>query len=268
MQREIRVSIKRTFSVGIVVVLALLVAACSSEDLTVRRQGGFTRVATPRPPIFLTGPASVLLTNGAGFSARVEVLTEGSPAGGRNSAGELLGRGTKLFYAPESDESADPRRQRGGYSFIWDVAANQGYVLSEALQAYAPISSDLRVTNVTIDAGQAAAQRFSGHLCEPATATARTTDGAAAEFELLRAKDLNGLALRIQASTKANPFTLSFSKLHLEAPPDNVFSPPDGFAKYASPEAMADELAARERNLHRKNREQIDPSYGLEHGRY
>lgn len=128
---------------------------------------------TPQPPAFLVGPSAVLLTNGAGFSARVEVQAESSLGSERNFSGQLLGRGAKLLYAPESDESADTHRQPGGYSFIWDVGENQGYVLSEALQGYAPVSSDLRVTNVAIQAGNSPAQRVSGHPCESATATAR-----------------------------------------------------------------------------------------------
>jgi hypothetical protein len=68
----------------------------------------------------------------------------------------------------------------------------------------------------------------------------------------LRATDLNGFPVRIQ-SQKAALLTLNFSKIHLEAPAAAVFSPPDGFSKYATPEAMADELAAREHNLRRRN---------------
>jgi hypothetical protein len=184
------------------------------------------------------------------------------------SSGELLGRGTKLLYAPDADESTDPHRLPGGYSFVWDVAETRGYVFSEALQAYAPISSDLRVTNLTLEVGKAPTQRFSNHPCEPATAAARTTDGAAAEFGLLRATDLNGFPVRIQTATKAGPFTLSFSKIRLEAPPANVFSPPDGFAKYPTPDALADELAVRQSNLRRRSYDSMQPFTGPSRGQY
>lgn len=245
-----------------VTILALLAAGCSGHHGTAGGKGGFTRVVTPQPPGFLTGPLSLLLTNWAGFSARVEVQAQSSLDSDRNSSGQLLGRGTKLLYAPEAGEIPDGHRQPGGYSFIWDLAENRGYVLSEALQAYAPVSSDLRVTNLAIQAANIATQRFSGHPCDSATATARTADGTAAEFELLRAMDLNGFPVRIQAVTRANPITLNFSKVRLEPPPAEVFSPPDGFTKYPTPESMADEIAARQQNLSRKNREPIQPIPG------
>ena len=243
--------------------LVLLSDGCSS--LRERRQG-FARVVTPHPPAFITGPASVLLTNSTGFSARVEVQGQSSLEIGRTSSGQLLGRGTKLLYAPESNETTDTHRQPGGYSFIWDVAESHGYVLSEALQGYAPVSADLHVTNVTIELSQAAAQRFSGHPAEPAHATVRMSNGSSAGFELLRAIDLHSFPVQIESTTNANVFTLNFSKLRPEQPPADLFSPPNGFTKYATPEAMADELAVRQSNLKRKGPELTQPLPGMQPG--
>jgi hypothetical protein len=224
------------------------------------------RVVTPRPPSFLTSPASLLLTNSTGFSARVEVQAQSSLDVDRTSSGQLLGRGTKLLYAPESDETIDSHRRPGGYSFIWDVAESRGYVLSETLQGYAPVSADLRVTNVAVEIGLAAAQRFSGHPCEPANATVRMSNGSTAGFGLLRAIDLSGLPVRIESTTNANVFTLNLSKVRLEQPSAEIFLPPDGFTKYATPEAMADELAVRQSNLRRRSPDQMQPMPGMPPG--
>jgi hypothetical protein len=241
-----------------VAILGMLATGCASRRDSAR-QGGFMRVFTPQPPSFLTSRAAVLLTNWPGFSAQVEVQAGGSPGQERNSSGQLFGRGSKLLYAPVSGEGSDTRRQPAGYSFIWDVAENRGYVLSEALQGYAPVSSSLRVTNVDVGTSKTGAQKFAGHPCDSVTATARTADGVAAEFELLRAMDLNGFPVRIQGDGKTSPFTLSFSKVRLEAPPTALFSPPSDFTKYISPETMADELAGRQNNLKRKTNEPTEP---------
>jgi hypothetical protein len=245
-----------------------IIAGCSARHDAVMRQGGFTRVVMPRPPAFLTGPAALLLTNVAGFSARTEVREENSLSTQSSSSGELLARGKKLLYAPDSDESTDTQRQPGGYSFIWDTAESRGYVLSEALQGYAPVSSALHVTNIEISASKAGAQRISGHPCEAATATVQSADGATVDFELLRALDLKGLPVQIQATTQPSPLKLTFSKIRLEAPPADVFSPPDGFTKYTTPEAMADELAARQNNLKRRNHDQMEPLTDMPPRRY
>lgn len=249
-------------------VLALLAPGCSREHTAKMRQGAFTRVVTPEPPPFLTGPAALLLTNWEGFSARVEVRTESSTGGERISEGELLGRGSKLLYAPQADENTDTHHQPGGYSFIWDAAQGRGYVLSEALQAYAPAVIKLNVTNLEKVVGGAPAQRLAGHPCETVTVTARLSDYPTRNFELWRAVDLNGFPMRIQTGTNSVPFTLNFSKVRFEVPAANVFAPPDGFSQFASPQAMADELAARQHNLRRKSPGQMQYMPELQPRRY
>src|SRR5271166_2203144 len=100
---------KAAFSLGAagcVAVIALLAAGCSGHRSAARRDAGFARVVSPRPPAFLTGPASVLFTNWVGFSAHVDVEAQSSLDMGRSYSGLLLGRGTKLLYAPATDESA------------------------------------------------------------------------------------------------------------------------------------------------------------------
>lgn len=228
-------------------VIALSSGGCSSSS----GSRGFVRVITPLPPPFLTGPSSVLLTNWGGFSAHVEIQAPGALNSGKPASGQLLSRGSRLFYAPESDESTGNRRKTGGFAFIWDVAQSKGYVLSDALQGYAPVAAELHVTNVTVQPGANSAQRYSGHPSEPATAIVSTTDGVAG-FELLRAIDLNAFPIRIESATNSSVFTLSISKVRFEQPAADVFSPPDGFTRYTSAEVMADELAARQSNLRRK----------------
>jgi hypothetical protein len=249
------------------IVLALLSGGCSASRQAARRQG-FMRVVTPLPPAFLTGPAVVLFTNWAGFSAHLEALGQGAADTARATSGQLLGRGPQLLYAPETDESPDSHRQPGGYSFIWNAAENRGFVLSEALQGYAPFTADLRVTNVLVEIGKGVAQRISGHPCEPAKAAVFLADGTIAGFEMFRAIDLSGFPVRVESATNSSVFTLDLTKVRLEQPPADVFSPPQGFTKYATPEAMADELAARQNNLRRKSPSQMEPIPGMERGRY
>jgi hypothetical protein len=229
--------------------IAFLVAGCSGSGQS--RRSNYSRIVTPLPPAFLTGPAALLLTNSLGFSARAEILPLRSGIQ-PTSAGELLQRGSKLLYAPESDEMTDTHRQPGGYSFIWDVAQSRGFVLSEALQGYAPLVSALHVTNLETTLGKASAQRFAGHPCEPVTVSAFSPDSPVASFEVWRAIDLHGFPVRIESATNLNTYLVNFSKIRLEAPSADIFSPPDGFTKYETPEAMADELAARQHNLKRR----------------
>jgi len=232
------------------------------------RQGTFTRVVTPQPPPFLTGPAALLLTNSPGFSARIEVQGESSTGSEKSLSGALLCNGGKVVFAPDSDASIDMRYQPGGYSFIWDVSQSRGYVLSDALQAYAPVVADLHVTNIQSSIGKSDAQRISGHPCELATVTAQMADGASTQFTVFEALDLRHLPLRIQTQTPPVPFTLNLSKVRIETVPASVFAPPEGFTQYPNPQAMADELAARQHNLRRKTDMPLEPLPGMDTRRY
>ena len=62
------------------------------------------------------------------------------------------------------------------------------------------------------------------------------------------------------------PLAVSLSNIRLEVPPEEVFIPADDFNKYPNPEAMADELAARQRNLRRKAPTEFEPMSEPMHG--
>jgi hypothetical protein len=181
---------------------------------------------------------------------------ETRPSSNRTPAvsGELLGRGSKLLFVPEGAASGRRGPRRGGFSYVWDVAEGRGYVLNEALQGYAPIASTLRFTNAVAKpgAGGSAPERIEGHLCEQQELVVSSSDGAAAEFRAWRAADLNGFPMRITWATNSTSCVLSFSKLQLEAPPGELLSPPDGFTKYESVEAMMNELLLRQTSGRRR----------------
>jgi hypothetical protein len=238
-------------ALGLCLVTAAL-CGCSHSSETIDHEYGFTRVFAPQPPAFLSGPAAVLLTNSAGFSSRVELHTETFSSQATPVTGQLLGRGSKFFFAPDPNER-DKNSKSGGFSFIWDVASQSGLILSDALQAYAPVSYDLRATNVAIHSDVLPQRSISGHPCLPVNATVQMSDGSAAIFQVSRAADLNGLPVQISSVTNAVPLTLTLSKVRLESLPLELFGPPDGFTKYSSAETMVDELAARQHNLRRKD---------------
>ncbi len=241
--------------VAVLSLTALLASGCAHSPERERQE---TEILTPLPPPFISGPMAVLLTNAGGFSARVTLESEALPGGPGAPTGQMLGRGTQLLFAPEPKEMGR-KHVPAGLSFIWDVAANRGYVLSEALQGYAPVSAPAQITNVSIRPEPGGRETVGGHPCVPEAATIQMSDGATAVFRALRAPDLKGFPLKVSSSSNTAPLTVSFSKVRLELPPAELFEPPPGFTKYSSPEAMADELAVRQRNLHRKPGEEPIP---------
>lgn len=247
---------------GLAAILLLLANnGCSHSGDADLREPGFVRVFAPQFPEFIRAPMGLLLTNG-GFSAVAEVqISSAIPDPEGAISGQLLSRGNKLLFAPRAGESADKPERAGGFMFIWDATAGTGFVVSEALQGYAPVSSEMRVTHITAQPRPGTGQKVAGHSCTVSDVTMQLNDGTTAAFEVARATDLNSLPvqLRSRGSTNSVARTVTLSKVRLQAPAAELFAPPDGFTRYSSPEAMADEIAARKRNLRRGNRGALEP---------
>ncbi len=246
----------------ILVFLALAVTAgCSRPRRGAElRAFGLVGNISAQPPQFLVGASSALLTNSAGYSAHVEAQGEAmGSAGTRKFSGELFCRQGVLLLATEEAQRTGKGSRPGGFSYLWNVAAGTGFVLSESLQAYAPIQVPTRISNVVIQADSAPLQRISGYACRLESGAVWLSDGSTAQFQLFRAPDLQNLAIRLVSSSNSIPLDLTLSRVRLVAPPTDLFAPPAGFSKYATPEAMADEIAARQRNLMRPARGEETP---------
>lgn len=233
-----------------VLVLAGLAGGCARDrQLELEPIGG---KFAPRPPAFVSGAMGVLLTNTAGFVAQVE-MKQGAGLGDEEPVtGALLGRGTRLLFAPQSDKKIDKKSPPPGFSFIWDVAEHRGWLLSEALQGYAPVSARAVLTNMTAGAAVSSARQVQGHVCQQQLVTFELSNGVTNDYQVLRATDLKGFPVEIVSTQGSTPLVITLSQIQFEVPPENLFAPPDSFAKYDSPEAMVDELAMRQRLLRRR----------------
>lgn len=203
----------------------------------------------PPPPAFLTGPMAALLTNAQPFSARVVVETNSrsNPHGIRS--GTLLGRGSKLLFAMDPAIPAKKGARASSFLFIWDVTESRGYVLSEALQGFAPIATNARCAALSFEPARAAPLKLDGHLCQRFDAIVKMDDGVVAGFRVWRATDLKGFPLRVSSANDPLVPELNFSRVRLEGLPADLFAPPNGFTKYESTQALMVELVARQRNL-------------------
>lgn len=215
--------------------LAICMAGCSSSRES--KFGYREEVVAPRPPAFLVGPASALLTNGAAFSARVSIDSPTNTSKTHELTGQLLGEGSHLIFLPA----------RADRSFIWDVRERSGYVLSEALQGYAPFSSQVPVGRVTTMAETAgpASERVNGHPGHEVEVAVAMEDGTTSRFSIWRASDINDFPVRIKTLGVEKPFVLNVLDVRRVTLSSNLFLPPDGFTKYSSPDAMAGEIMLR-----------------------
>jgi hypothetical protein len=246
--------------------LVALVAGCAHSPREAERGGAYDALPAPLPPGFLNGPMALLLTNQDGFRAHAVLESGLPPQPGQTVSGELIGRGGKLLFAPAPAGNGKKKARPEDSAFIWDVAGNRGWVLNDPLQGYAPVSTSRQYTNVTASAPSGGTpEKIAGHPCQQGEVTVTAADGITTVFRVWQATDLKGFPLRIVCPSNGVPMTLTLSKVRLEAVPNDLFAPPNGFTKYESSEAMMAELFLRKHNLSRKQVYQpveTDPAAG------
>jgi hypothetical protein len=173
----------------------------------------------PAFPDWLTGDVALLFTGVNSFTAKLEVQPGDTAAPDLMPPvrGELLGRDGNLLFIPETKEKrrGPPGMAAGEVSYLWNSQSNSAFVLNEPMQAYAPVSPNSG-TNV---------------------------------FTVLNADERNHFPEKMRAANDSATVTLVFSKINFRPLPAEMFSVPDGFTRYASIEAMMNELAARQRSM-------------------
>jgi hypothetical protein len=231
----------------IVLLLAAVVSGCA-HSRSAEEQASALYI--PDVPAFLSGPMGVLLTNAGGFSSQVAMTTGSASPAQRLEviSGQLLGRGDQLLFAPDQ-QSLEKRLRSIGLSYIWNVKDNRGFVLSETLQGWAPIGFGVHYTNVLATRTDTVPESVAGHPCIQESVQITSNESAVSRLQVWRATDLKGRAVRITAGTSSAPQTLTLSKVRLQAPPADLFAPPDSFTRYENPDLMMSELTLRQHNL-------------------
>jgi len=217
-----------------------------------RHAGPVYHAGDENPPDFLIGPVTVVLTNLNGFSAHVTSTTTSAEGASQTMSGELLGRDGRLIFQPTLSIKGKRARAEGGLFFIWDETKHSGYVLSEALQGYAPIQSDVEADGQLNITKEGIREDVNGHPCHRCEAVVALNSGLKARLILWQADDARHFPVRIEAVKGPNQMTLNFSGIRLEYPAQQLFLPPDSFTAYASSVALMNELIVRDASVAKK----------------
>jgi hypothetical protein len=226
---------------------AAFIGGCAS-----RHAGPVYQAGDENPPDFLAGPVAAVLTNLNGFSAHITFTTSSPEGAALAKSGELLGREGRLIFQPTLHIKGKRARTEGGLFFIWDETKHSGYVLSEALQGYAPIKSDAGAASQLSITKEGIQADVNGHPCHRCGAVVVLNNGLEARLTLWQADDVKHFPVRIEAGNGPNHMTLDFSEIRLESPAQELFLPPDGFTAYASSIALMNELIVRDSSLAKK----------------
>ncbi len=238
---------KSPFHAALICLAAAFICGCAS-----RHQGPVYHAGDENPPDFLVGPVTVVLTNLNGFSAHITSTITSPGAPPQSTSGELLGREGRLVFQPTLPIKGKRARTEGGLFFIWDETKHSGYVLSEALQGYAPVKSEVEAAgqlNISKEGIQAV---VNGHPCHRCEAAVTLNNGLKVRLTLWQADDAGHFPVRIEAVNGPDQMTLNFSEIRLEYPDRGLFLPPDGFTPYATSVSLMNELIVRDASLARK----------------
>jgi hypothetical protein len=211
-------------------------------------RGGFP----PGPPPFLAGPMGAALPkNSDGFTAHMTMQIR-LPEGRTDLIeGELMGKGSKLLFIPEPAGRRGKEMRAAKISFTWDVSDGHGHVLSEGLQASAPISANAKYT-ITASGpvnDRPPADKVEGHHCEVQNVTVSSDDGSTTALRVWRASDLKGFPIQIAIQPDLERPALKLSKIRPASPGAELFAAPDGFTKYRTMQAMMSELMLRQASM-------------------
>lgn len=224
--------------------IALLATGCASSHRPLYHSNPLEESFTLPP--FLAGPIAVLLTNANDYSAHVMIDLTTFSGSSRTINGSLLVRGPNLLFSPTL----------GDRSFIWDESQNRGYILSEALQGYAPIASTVQITNVAPLRGAEAqaSDIINGRPCRRTEVAVSSNDGLTTKFIIWRETDPSRFPVRIKMVNGTNPLLMDFSDTRRESLVEKLFQPPDGFTRYTTAQSLREELEMRQETAGKKSR--------------
>ncbi len=221
-------------------VAAAALVGCSTEPKVLYHAGD------ENPPAFVAGPMAFVWTNVDGFSAKITGTVTGGDGIKHTVAGDFLGREGSVIFQPANKVKGRRARSEGGTFFIWSETRQEGYVLSDPLQAYAPAATKAQPTNVVLKTSTGAEEFVNSHRCRRQDVVVESSDGSKTQGTIWEAEDARHFPVRIVAGEGPGAMEIDLSNIRLELPQPQLFAPPDGFTKYGSPVALMNELITRQ----------------------
>ena len=164
-------------------------------------------------------------------------------------SGQILAGHGKIRLDTSLNGPKKKAKPGNNFTVVWDAAAGQGSLASEALQGYALISNPVRSTNLATQVMTEPTDRSEGHPVDHANLTVTFSDGHTSVMQVSRARDLGNLPVAIHFADGPRSVDLVLTKIQPVTPPDDLFLPPEEFTKYATETALLVELASRQTSV-------------------
>jgi hypothetical protein len=229
-------------------VVAFLAVSCATSKPGPAPMLAAEGVRASQPPTFLVGPVSVLLTNAQDFAARV-VVTGGNGLD-TITAGNLFQKEGVLLYVPNVEEPNRPNPWTGSFRFVWEVAQSRGYIMSERLHGYALMGSPVHYATPVSqpETSPTVVEQIDEQPCVMREVKLSSSSGTVTTLRVWRPEALDAPPLRIvsEADHSTPSFRVQLANLNPDPLSQELFTPPAGFVRYGSPEAMIRELMRKE----------------------
>jgi hypothetical protein len=208
-----------------------------------------------KAPLPLDVSVAWLFTNQPPFRAKVAMTRAGDSAD-RPVQALLAGSGGRLYYSTDHRDRDDRPRNLG---FVWDAGTASGFVMSDALQGYAPLAAAPKLTAVEPPVTEGALfEKVDGHEARIRSYVGVLEDGSRVEMRVWEATDLRGFPVRIQQRSRGGLSTATISDVRFEAVASGLFQPPEGFTRFESSDRMINELLRRLTPRRREGRRDYD----------
>lgn len=221
------------------------------------------------PPHILefTGPLMQLFGTNTGFGAKVIIASAEAPRSVKPAAGVLLFREGSTIFEPDSAPVRGPKtrskKERDGDFglLVLSLTSNRTvYVVSEGVSGFTEIPfSKSEVGKYAVAATDLGTERSQGVECLKRMVVVQPEAGEPQTFLLWNptAARWRGFPMRIERTQGGPTSSFSFSDVRFEKPDPQLFTPPQGYQRYDSLNAMTDEMTRRVWNVYRRPEQSI-----------
>ena len=226
------------------------------------------------PPHILefTGPLTQLFGTNSGFGAKIIISSADAPKETKPSAGVLLFRYGSTIFEPDSAPVHGPKtlkkKERDGdfgLLVLSLVAKQTVYVVSEGVSGFTELPfTQSEAGKYGLAATDLGTERLLGVDTIKRMVVVQPEVGNPQTFLVWvpAASKFRGLPMKIER-TKGGPATVVIlSDVKFEKPDEQLFTPPQGYQRYESLNAMTDEMTRRVWNVYRRPDQSIAfPNY-------
>lgn len=221
---------------GLMVGLAAGCASSRNQDPSNPRVQG---LKATRPPVVVTGPMSLLLTNTADYRARVTIAQTNGVA--EPLVGNLFQQEGWLLFVPVANPSPSDRWS-GRFRFLWDTKLRRGFILSESLQGYAEVRRPLDPARIEMETPveYPRPERIGEREGTPHVVRVEM-GGAERRYRVWRSEEPTAPPLRIATVDVQPGLIVTLDELEVERLAPDLFLIPPTYARYPDPESMIKE---------------------------